>query len=156
MGYVEHNLLPGEEIIYRGKLHWGIYAAPAFFGIVGLLLIGPSLGHSDLLPLAWIGSFFLVAAAIFALSRWITFKTSEFAVTNKRVIIKVGFIRRDTVELLLAKVESIGVDQAILGRIFNYGTIVVVGTGGTKEPFKRLARPLEFRRQVQAQAAGND
>ena len=97
-------------------------------------------------------SLLLVLSGLFALSRWITARTSEFAVTNKRVIIKVGLIRRHTLELLLGKVESIGVDQSILGRIVGYGSIVVIGTGGTKEPFKNIAEPLEFRKQVQAHA----
>jgi uncharacterized membrane protein YdbT with pleckstrin-like domain len=74
--------------------------------------------------------------------------TSEFAVTSRRVIIKVGLISRRTVELNLEKIESIGVDQSILGRIFGYGTIVVNGTGGTHEPFRGIARPLEFRKAV--------
>jgi uncharacterized membrane protein YdbT with pleckstrin-like domain len=74
--------------------------------------------------------------------------TSEFAVTNRRVIIKVGLISRRTVELKLEKIESIGVDQTILGRILGYGTITVRGTGGTNEPFRGLARPLEFRKAV--------
>jgi len=74
--------------------------------------------------------------------------TSEFAVTNRRVIIKVGLVSRKTVELNLEKVESIGVEQTILGRILSYGTIVVVGTGGTKEPFRGIADPMGFRRAV--------
>ena len=71
------------------------------------------------------------------------------AVTNKRVIIKVGLISRRTAELNLNKVENIGVNQSILGRILNYGTITVVGTGGTHEQFRWVASPIEFRRAVQ-------
>ncbi|HET8541292.1 MAG TPA: PH domain-containing protein [Anaeromyxobacter sp.] len=74
--------------------------------------------------------------------------TSEFAVTNRRVIIKVGLVSRRTIELNLEKVESIGVEQTVLGRILAYGTIVVVGTGGTKEPFRGIADPMGFRRAV--------
>jgi uncharacterized membrane protein YdbT with pleckstrin-like domain len=74
--------------------------------------------------------------------------TSEFAVTNRRVIIKIGLVSRKTVELKLDKLESIGVEQTIPGRILGYGTIVVRGTGGTNEPFRGIARPLDFRRAV--------
>lgn len=74
--------------------------------------------------------------------------SSEFAVTNKRVIIKVGLISRRTVELNLGKIESIGVDQSIFGRILSYGTIIVMGTGGTKEPFRGIANPMDFRKAV--------
>ena len=144
MGYVEQNLMPGEEVTYRATLHWIIYVVPVLLGVLGLILL--------LSSVVGFGVALLVVSGFFALSRWITARTSEFAVTNKRVIIKVGLIRRHTLELLLSKVESIGVDQGIIGRIVGYGSIVVIGTGGTKEPFKNIAAPLEFRKQVQAHA----
>jgi len=75
----------------------------------------------------------------------IEYTTSEFAITNKRVIIKVGFISRRTLEMNLAKIESINVSQGLLGRMLGYGTIVVIGTGGTKEAFAGIANLLEFR-----------
>jgi uncharacterized membrane protein YdbT with pleckstrin-like domain len=84
---------------------------------------------------------------------WIRASSSEFAITNKRVLIKVGLVRRHSLELLLQKVEGIGVDQSILGRILGYGTITVSGVGGTKEAFRMISSPLEFRRQVQASLA---
>ena len=61
-----------------------------------------------------------------------------------------GFIQRHTVETMLGKVESIGVEQSLVGRVLDYGTILVVGTGGTQDSFKNIANPLEFRRKVQA------
>ena len=117
MGYVEQNLMAGEQVTHRTKLHWTIFVS---LKALLTLFVSP-----------------LVARA-----------TSEFAVTNRRVIIKVGLVSRRTVELNLEKVESIGVEQTILGRILGYGTIVVVGTGGTKEPFLRIADPMGFRRAV--------
>jgi uncharacterized membrane protein YdbT with pleckstrin-like domain len=93
---------------------------------------------------------FLTLKAIFTLfiSPLIERATSEFAVTNRRLVIKVGLVSRRTLELNLAKVESIGVDQSLFGRIFGFGTITVIGTGGTREPFKNIAHPLELRRAV--------
>jgi uncharacterized membrane protein YdbT with pleckstrin-like domain len=117
MGYVEDNLMPGERVTHRTRLHWTV-----FLSLEGLLTL-------FIVP--------LVARA-----------TSEFAVTNRRVIIKVGLVSRKTVELNLEKVESIGVEQTILGRILGSGTLVVVGTGGTREPFRRIADPMGFRRAV--------
>jgi uncharacterized membrane protein YdbT with pleckstrin-like domain len=81
----------------------------------------------------------------------IRYLTSEYAVTNKRVIVKLGLVQRDSSETLLSKVEAIMVDQTIPGRMLNFGTITITGTGGTKESFPRIAAPMEFRRQVQAQ-----
>jgi len=117
MGYVEENLMAGEQVTHRTMLHWTIFVS---LKAILTLFIAP-----------------LVARA-----------TSEFAVTNRRVIIKVGLVWRKTVEMNLEKVESIGVEQTVLGRILGYGTIVVVGTGGTNEPFPRIADPMGFRRAV--------
>jgi uncharacterized membrane protein YdbT with pleckstrin-like domain len=117
MGYVESNLMQGEQVRYRARLHWIIFCTL---------------------------SAFLTAFIAPLIVRW----TSEFAVTNRRVVIKVGLISRHTIELNLQKIEGIGVDQGILGRILGYGTIIVSGTGGTKEPFHRIADPLAFRKAV--------
>jgi uncharacterized membrane protein YdbT with pleckstrin-like domain len=81
----------------------------------------------------------------------IEYWTSEFAVTNKRVIMKVGWIARRVLELNLHKIESVNVDQSLLGRLLDYGTITVIGTGGTRETFDRIAHPLVFRKAFQQQ-----
>jgi len=75
--------------------------------------------------------------------------TSEFAITNKRVIMKVGLIRRKALEMNLSKIESVNVDQTIMGRILGYGTITIIGTGGTRESFASISKPMEFRRVFQ-------
>src|SRR6202034_3784582 len=99
----------------------------------------------------WIAAGIIAAIGlVLFLPPWIRSVSSEFAITNKRVLIKVGLVRRHSLELLLSKVEGIGVDQGVLGRILGYGTITVSGVGGTKEAFRTISNPLEFRRQVQA------
>src|SRR3989442_1924644 len=153
MGYVEENLMPGEQIMYRANLHWIIYAAPLFFGLVGIVIVASSFGDRYQAALGGLGVLFLIAAGLLGLSRWIISRTSEFAVTNKRVVIKVGLIRRHTLELLLAKVESIGVEQAVLGRILGYGAIASVGTRCTTEFFVTIAPPLEFRKDADVHSA---
>jgi len=99
---------------------------------------------------AWVliplGLFLLVFA-------FINYFSSEFGVTNKRVLIKTGFMGTHSFEMLLAKVEAIGVDQTLVQKIFNYGTIVISGTGGSKEKLPQIKGPFEFRRQVQQQIA---
>jgi uncharacterized membrane protein YdbT with pleckstrin-like domain len=145
MGYVENNLLPNEQITYRAKLHWIIYGLPLTVFVIALLLM---LGGAG-----WVAGAIGVIGLLLLLPPWIKSTSSEFAITNKRVLIKVGLIRRHSLELLLQKVEGIGVDQGILGRILGYGTITVSGVGGTKEPFTMISNPLEFRRQVQASLA---
>jgi len=152
MGYVEDNLMPGEEVTYRAHLHWVIYLRAILIALLGLALTIAGSSRSDFSVLVYLGAAVLVVAAVVWFVQWVKSRTSEFAVTNKRVIIKVGLVRRDTLELLLNKVESIGVDQTVTGRIVGYGSIVVVGTGGTRETFRNIARPLDFRKQVQARA----
>lgn len=142
MGYVESNLLPNEQVAYRARLSRMIYFWP-----VCLVLVAVGLAFEGW---HWSASVAAALGVILFVPRWIRSMSSEFAVTNKRVLVKVGLVRRHSLELLLQKVEGIGVDQSIMGRILGYGTITVSGTGGTHEAFQMIANPLEFRRQVQS------
>src|SRR5512140_1586176 len=152
MGYVEENLMPGEQIEYRAHLHWAMYvpAIVALLVAIGFGVVAFLNPHAQFT--IYFGAFFLLIALVTFVSTWIKRSSSEFAVTNRRVLIKVGIWSRHTLELLLTKVEGIGVDQTIWGRMFGYGTIIVSGTGGTREQFERIASPLEFRRHVQNHA----
>ncbi len=154
MSYVDSQLLTGETVRYRARLHRGIFTAPSVFGVLTLAaLIGAiAAGHWWWLLVAVTA---IIAAYMFT-GAWVTYKTSEFAVTDKRVVIKVGWIRRRTLETMLSKVEGVGVDQSLTGRMLGYGSIEVTGTGGTREEFTRIADPLEFRRQVQAAISAAD
>lgn len=141
MSYVSKSLLPGERVTHETRLHKMMFGGPVLAGLasLGLAFASPPAG----------GGLFVIALA-WAFAVWIRYVSSEFAVTDKRVIIKIGLLHRRTLEMLLIKVEAISVDQSIAGRIFGYGTIVVVGTGGTREAFENIAGPVEFRRAVQA------
>jgi len=79
------------------------------------------------------------------IDRW----TDEFAITNKRVILKTGLIKRDTIELNLSKVESVNVNQSVLGRILGFGSITVIGTGGTQKILSNIKQPIKFRKKIQ-------
>jgi uncharacterized membrane protein YdbT with pleckstrin-like domain len=145
MSYVDHTLLPGEQVTYRAHLHWIIFARAALVGLIGLSLFLIS-GH----VFAAIGVVLVSVGVVLWVAAYIHRRTSEFAVTNKRIIVKVGILRRRTVEILLRQVEALEVDQGILGRIFGYGTLLIIGTGGTRESFDRIGGPLDFRRAAQA------
>jgi len=93
----------------------------------------------------------VVAAALVAVAM-VKRNATEIAVTNRRVIIKSGLVHRRSVEIMLPKVESIGITEPFLGRVLGYGTVVVRGTGGTPEPFEKIAHPSEFRKHVHEQA----
>jgi uncharacterized membrane protein YdbT with pleckstrin-like domain len=146
MSYVDDHLLPGERVEHRGHLHKIIYLVPGLIAFLGLA--AGTFAFSQ--GLGVLAAILIVVAALPLLAVHVTYTSSEFAVTDKRVIIKVGWIRRRTLETMLGKVENIGVDQTVYGRLLDFGTITVTGTGGTKEAFADIANPLEFRRQVQA------
>ncbi len=147
MSYIDDNLVAGEKVMYRAHLHWMIYItavlAVLLFLVVGLVLAA----DKDTKGFAWL---FVVLAPLPLIRPYLLGRFSEFVVTDKRVLVKTGILNRHTLETLLTKVENISVDQSLWGRMLNYGTITVTGTGGTKEQFARIAAPLEFRRQIQA------
>jgi uncharacterized membrane protein YdbT with pleckstrin-like domain len=141
--YVESNLLPGEQVVYQTQLHAIIYLSPALIVLAGIAL-GFYLGALGGLAVLGVGLLALLGA-------WIRQWSSEFAVTSRRVIIKTGWISRRTIELNMSKVESVEVAQDIFARMLGFGTITVIGTGGTREPFSLINDPLGFRRAVQSQ-----
>ncbi|HYL71208.1 MAG TPA: PH domain-containing protein, partial [Candidatus Dormibacteraeota bacterium] len=143
MSYVDESLMPNERVTFRTRLSPVLFAAPLAVAVVALAVL--ALGA---LAVA-IGLCLLLVALGFLLLRYVSFASSEFAVTDKRVIMKVGVLRRRTLEMQLSKVEALAVNQSLLGRLFRFGDIVVSGTGGTKELFRQIGRPLEFRRAVQ-------
>lgn len=125
--YVQKNLMSEEQVVYQGQLSlW--HLAPKI--ILGLLL----------LPLFGIG-------LLLWLDVFIRYKSTELAVTNKRIVAKFGFIRRSTVEIGIRKVESIQIHQGILGRIFDFGSIVMAGAGNPQAPIPGISRPMEFRKR---------
>jgi membrane protein YdbS with pleckstrin-like domain len=152
MSYVEEHLLPGETVQYQAHMHKLSFITPVAISVV--LLAGAVAAFVAGRPA--IGSLLVAAACLPLIYAAVIYSSSEFAVTNKRVIIKVGFVQRRTVETMLGKVENISVDQGVLGRMLDFGTITITGTGGTQEVFNNIASPLEFRRQVQGQISAGE
>jgi uncharacterized membrane protein YdbT with pleckstrin-like domain len=123
--YVDTNLLAQEKVLYRAHTSLWSLAPMILLGIVLLALI--------------VGLFVLIAA-------WIRYRTTEFAVTDRRVIAKSGLVSRRTVEMFLDKVESLNVEQSVAGRLFDYGTVTIRGTGATSETFANISAPLVLRK----------
>ena len=144
MGYVEANLLPDEKLVHKATIHWLIFWKALLVTALGIIFfaIEPA-----------IGIIVVVIGLVMFLPPWIVRRTSEFGVTTKRVIVKTGLVQRRTLELLLRQVEAISVDQGFMGRVFNYGSITLSGTGGVREVFHNIAAPLEFRRHIHSQTA---
>jgi membrane protein YdbS with pleckstrin-like domain len=160
MSYVNSVLQPGERIVVRSRLHWIVYWPAIVLAVAGLLLLlwEWSLSADTMLIQVTAVIFFVlvVAAAFYAwFVRWIT----EIAVTDRRIIYKRGFVMRHTAEMNMDKVASVDVDQSILGRLLDYGTVHVLGTGGAAPPDRldrmpglehlhRIAQPLVLRNAI--------
>jgi uncharacterized membrane protein YdbT with pleckstrin-like domain len=160
MSYVEKHLIEGETIIYETRLHWIVLVAPILLGFlfaltgVGMFVLSARAPGDKTVaqqPLNVLGAAFLAVALIFIVRGILMRNATEMTVTNKRVFVKVGLAARRTIELLLSRVESIGVEESVMGRMFGFGRVIVHGTGGTPEVFNMIAHPLEFRTQVQQQ-----
>ena len=122
----QHELLEAERVVHRARVSWWSQFGLVLLGVVLLVVV--------------IGLFFLVAA-------WINVRSTEIAITNRRVIAKFGFIKRHTVEINLEKVEALRVEQGVLGRMLNYGTLFISGAGTSVAPIPNIADPLVFRRK---------
>jgi len=149
MSYVQHVLQPGEDIRHTANVHWIIY-------MPGMILLLAAVAVYLMAETGSSGrSIWLIVAAALALIAfaqlfrgWFIRWTTEVAVTNRRIIFKQGFIRRNTVEMHMDKVESVDVEQSILGRLFDYGDVYVRGTGTGLEPLRNVAKPLELRNHI--------
>ena len=147
--------------MYQTRLHWivmlrHIVIGCLLFAFPGVLLFyyaqrQTSIASQTVHAMEGGAAALLVGGLSVILMGMVRRNATEMAVTNRRVVIKTGLGSRKTIEMLLNKVESIEVSETAMGRMLGFGTIVVIGTGGTSEPFHKVAHPLEFRSQVQQQ-----
>jgi len=149
MGYVQQVLQPDETVRFRTTVHWSIYLSAIIALVTGLgFLVWHHLeGKANLLLL--LGAFvFGVTGVLLAIAAWLKRFGTEVAVTDRRVIYKTGLVQRHTVEINRDKVESVDVDQSVLGRLFGYGSVTVKGTGEAIESLRDIADPLAFRNAI--------
>ena len=150
MSYIENNLMEDEKLVHLTRLHPIILLTPA----MATSFLAGSLSLVNENPYAQgLVLMFLAVAAFRLIERLVFFLSSEFGVTSERVLGKTGFLRISSLDIVLAKVEAIRLNQSILGRILNYGDIEVTGTGGTEEVLRFIPNPLVFRKLVQEQLA---
>lgn len=146
MKYAKKILQPGETLRHVSRIHWIIYLRGILLLLVGAaILVWLETTWADVLALAFVAlGIILVGLA------WLRRSTTEVAVSNRRIIYKRGIFSRHTMEMNLAKVESVDVDQSVLGRILGYGTIRVRGTGSGIEALRRIDTPIKFRNCITA------
>jgi uncharacterized membrane protein YdbT with pleckstrin-like domain len=151
--YIDDILQPGEKVLYSTNAHW-IFFLPAIavWIVAAVLLVLSRLTTVDSLVLVCLAASVVVAivALVLTAKAWFHRWTTETDVTNLRVVHKTGFIRRRTFEMSLDKVESVDVNQSILGRILNYGSVTVRGVGEGAETINTIASPLDFRNHITA------
>jgi len=126
VSYIDQSLIEGETVIHRARVSWWSEFWLLLLGILTLVIV--------------VGLILLIWA-------WIRVRSTEIAITNKRIIAKFGFIKRRTVEINLDKVEALRVEQGVMGRMLNFGTILLSGVGSTIDPMPNIADPLVFRRK---------
>ncbi|MES2218174.1 MAG: PH domain-containing protein [Pseudomonadota bacterium] len=166
MSYIDQNLMPDEKIVFRTKKHVIIFMVPVIFilfacilssnvGFVGNMNITfdqltqhlPFVNHIHRMPAA----IMLLLAIYTGLQQWLTYVTSDYVVTNRRVVMKEGFFDRYSCDTRLSTVSHVTVDQNLLAQAWNYGTVTINGFGGNQDRFIQLAKPLEFQKAVQSQ-----
>jgi uncharacterized membrane protein YdbT with pleckstrin-like domain len=155
--YVKSNLNEGEQVLAETAYHWIIFLAPIVISgvVVFCFVLAVISGLAILVQVVdFLDIFLVLFASVVFIRGLIIFKTTEFAVTNRRVIIKKGLIARDAMEIELGKIEGINVRQSILGRIFGYGSLQVRGTGVGEIWYNLVAKPFDFQKAINGAITG--
>lgn len=144
MSYIEKNLLDGEQIIYRTKKHFIIFLVPVILTIMTVFFYT----NPILAQIAWIAG---LATLISWANQALTYVTSEYVITNKRLMMKEGFFFRRANEMRLTTITNVAITQSLLGQLLNYGSLIINSFGGVDDVFSLIDHPFAFQKQVQAQ-----
>ncbi|MDO9179196.1 MAG: PH domain-containing protein [Agitococcus sp.] len=142
MSYWKENLLAGESVLLEGNLHWGGYIPSAVTALLGCTLGGWFASSVGL----YVFGVFMLVSCYFFVPAWLRARFTEVLVTNQRVMVKTGILRRQVVEINLAHLESFEVDQSVTGRLLDYGDIRAIGTGGTIAEIYFVVSPRSIRK----------
>jgi hypothetical protein len=146
--YTAATLQENEQPLHHTAIHWMALSGSIIGAILTLIVILPIAMFAAWKDFYWAWLLLVIPLGILG-SAIVTVRTSELVITDRRVLIKVGFIQRHTFEMFISKIESVAVFQSMLGRLFNYGTVTIRGTGGSSESFTTIAAPLQFRDAIQ-------
>jgi uncharacterized membrane protein YdbT with pleckstrin-like domain len=153
--YIDEILQPGEKVLYSTNAHWIFYLPAMAAWIVALVLVILSVtvaaGIPSLVLGCWaVATIVAIVALFWTVRGWFHRLTTETDVTDRRVVHKTGFVKRRTFEIALDKIESVDVDQTILGRVLNYGDVTIMGVGEGRQRISTIASPLAFRSAITA------
>ena len=158
MSYLNKNLMTGEKLLLHTKLHWSIFFSAIAWLIITILIFticgswdffNAELFNHPLYMWLSLASFFITL--MHGISSYLRYITSQYAITNKRILKKTGLIHRKVLEIFLNKIESVHATQNLFGRLCNFGTITISGAGGSNEPFYNVPKPAEFRKIIHEQ-----
>jgi len=144
--FIEGSLLPNETIISITKKHWGIIIKSLFFVFIGIVLL---ICTSNTIFFIIISFLVLLYGIFSAIKAWLTKITTEYALTNIRIICKLGILKTVSRGINLDMIESIGIIQSFLGRILNYGTLVIRAKGSTVNRYNYIENPLEYKKNIE-------
>jgi len=151
--YIDEILQPGEKVLYSTNAHWMFYlpSIAAWLVAVVLFILARATTIAGVVLLCLTSAAAVALVALYWTARaWFHRWTTETDVTNMRVVHKTGFIKRRTFEMALDKIESVDVNQSIMGRILNYGDVTIMGVGEGRETIRTIAAPLQFRNNITA------
>ena len=151
MGYIEKNLMNGEQIVYEARQHWIIYLKPFLLLLIAIGLFVIPTKDMALLMQVCMSVVLLVVAAIWAVN---IYGGRKYILTNRRLILKRGILRRESTDLVLRRCEGVSISQTILGRMLNYGD-VNVSTGEVANKFVQIANTVHFSAQINQQISQN-
>jgi len=145
MSYLDKNILPNEQIIYRTRKNWIIFSTPLFWTLISAFFYF----NSYIIQIHEIAFIPAIAALLYWIKQLLLYYFSEFAVTNMRVLMREGFFIRRTNDTRLASLANVTVNQSLLGQVLNYGTVVINSFGGEKDPFNQINSPAQFQKKIQ-------
>lgn len=156
MSYIKSTIINGEEIIQDSRMSKWFFAKDITIAIIAIIVgvLFLNVQHRTNTQVLVAGICFVFGVGML-INVYITYISTELAFTNKRVIAKVGFIRRDTIEININKVEAIQVHQGLLGRLLNFGTIIISGAGNPQAPIKGISAPIQFRTKFMEYTSNN-
>lgn len=133
------------DVLYKARLHWVLFLGPLV-----LLVVALSVGLTvDQKPLRLVALFFVVFSWLWGGMVWVTYRFSSLTIKKKQVILRTGFLVRQTVDISVERIESIDIRQTVFGSLFHYGSLVITGTGGTRQLINYLSKPLTCRRYIE-------
>lgn len=157
MSYIDQTLGSDEKVFYRSKPHWIIFLGSALWLLAALVIyaIGNRFYFLNQVIFGYhlknvVSLVCFLFAVYYGLIAYVIYISTEYGITNRRILMKTGLVSRSTLEILLNKVESIQIQQSVLGRFLDYGSVIISGVGGSHDVFSNMPAPLKFRQAAQA------